>query len=383
MRRLSLLLVVALPALADDAPNLAVQSPPAADVTIDEAIRTGVEFLVKNQNKNGSFGKPTSGRTWEIMASVPGGFEAFRSATTSLCWMGLDDVPKKTDASRAAQERALRWLVKNARVKRARGAELYNIWALGYGLQALTQAIANKSEGATDEELRAAAAEIVKVLSVYQSPDGGFGYYDFETEAYRPSWSTSFTTATCLYAFHKAEDVGIEVPRRLIEKSRENLLRCRRPDGSYLYGTYLQYVPNHPVNQPAGSSLRTQACNLSLFLTGGPVDKEWLVRGLEDLVKEHRFAVAGLRRPIPHESFYAVSGYFYLYGHMYASLVLDQLPPAERTKYAKHVVMAVLKARQPDGSFWDYPLYGYHKFYGTGYALITLSHCAAALAPAK
>jgi hypothetical protein len=38
----------------------------------------------------------------------------------------------------------------------------------------------------------------------------------------------------------------------------------------------------------------------------------------------------------------------------------------------------VLKARQPDGSFWDYPLYGYHKAYGTGYAVATLARCVRA-----
>jgi hypothetical protein len=133
------------------------------------------------------------------------------------------------------------------------------------------------------------------------------------------------------------------------------------------------------INRAAGSSLRTQACNLALFLTGGPVDRDWLIRGLDDLVEQHRFAVAGVRRPIPHESHYAVSGYFYLYGQQYAALVLDQLPAADRKGYAGKIAEFTLKARQPDGSFWDYPLYGYHKFYGTGYALIALSRCAAAL----
>jgi hypothetical protein len=294
--------------------------------------------------------------------------------------MGLSDSPHQTDESRAAQERALKWLVEHARVKRARGGELYNIWALGYGLQAITQAIAKKAPGATDEELRGAAAELVRVLGLYQSPEGGFGYYDFQTEAYRPSWSTSFTTATCLYALHRAQDVGVAVPPKVIEKARENLLICRRPDGSYLYGSYFKYHPNASINRAAGSSLRTQACNIALYLTGGPVDREWLVRGLDDLVEQHRFAIAGVRRPIPHESHYAVSGYFYLYGQAYAALCFDQLPEPQRRKYAAHVAEAVLKARQPDGSYWDYPLYGYHKFYGTGYALMALSRCEAALA---
>jgi hypothetical protein len=46
-----------------EAPNLAVVTPPAAKVSVDEAIRTGVAFLVAHQNKDGSFGHHTSGRT--------------------------------------------------------------------------------------------------------------------------------------------------------------------------------------------------------------------------------------------------------------------------------------------------------------------------------
>ena len=33
----------------------------------------------------------------------------------------------------------------------------------------------------------------------------------------------------------------------------------------------------------------------------------------------------------------------------------------------------MLACAQPDGSLWDYPLYSYHKPYGTAFALITLT----------
>ena len=103
--------------------------------------------------------------------------------------------------------------------------------------------------------------------------------------------------------------------------------------------------------------------------------------GLQQLVDQHRFAVAAVRRPIPHESFYQVSGYFYLYGLMYAAMVLDELGSEEAdARFWPHVVRHVLKARQPDGSYWDYPLYGFHKFYGTGFALMALARCPEDLA---
>jgi len=383
MRGPALILAAALaaPALAQDAPNLAREMPPAGKVTVAKAVEAGVRYLVRIQNKDGSFGKPTVGRTWEIMASVPGSLHAFRAATTALCWMGLRDVPYRTPASEAAARKALAWMVKHVRVKRANGVEMYNIWALAYGLRALSQAIRTGAEGASEESLRAEAARIVKAIRIYQVPDGGFGYYDFNAQTFNPSGTgMSFTTATMLVAFHEARRAGVEVPERMIARAVKSVKRCRKKDGSYIYGVYLKYRPRMGVNQPKGSSLRTQACNLALNLFDGGVTRTDLLDGLDDLEKYHRFAVSGVRRPIPHESWYQVSGYFYLYGHMYAAMVLERLPLEEQRRFWPFVVRAVLKCREPDGSFWDYPIYGYGKAYGTGYALMTLGRCPEAIA---
>ena len=81
-----------------------------------------------------------------------------------------------------------------------------------------------------------------------------------------------------------------------------------------------------------------------------------------------------MRRPIPHEAWYNISGYFYLFGFYYASLVLDEkLPDDEKRRLYPHLANGVLYCRQPDGSFWDYPLYDYHYHYGSAFALLALS----------
>jgi hypothetical protein len=363
------------------APNLAVTTPPAAVVTVDRAVIDGVEFLVAHQNEDGSFGRSTSGRTYEILADVPGSHEAFKAATTALCWMGLRDATHQTPESEAAAARALGWLVPHIRVKRANQVELYNVWSHGYGLQAMVQALATDAPGADPGEIRAAAESLIAALEIYQVPDGGWGYYDFNAHTYHPSGtSMSFTTATILVALHAAREVGLEVPQPMIDKAVKCLRICRKKDGSYIYGWYLRYRPLMGVNQPKGSSMRTPACNLALRLFDAGITDDDLRRGLEQLVKYHRFAIAGVRRRIPHESWYQVSGYFYLYGHQYAALCLQLMSSEDQQTYWPAVVRGTLKTRQPDGSFWDYPMYGYHKFYGTGYALMTLSRCPEAIA---
>jgi hypothetical protein len=363
-------------ARAQDAPNLAVTLPPAGAVTVPQAIAEGVRYLVEHQDADGSFGSPASPRPVEILANVPGSLQAFEAATTALCWMALRDQRERTPAMDAAAERALAWLVKHARVKRPNGMELYNVWSFGYGLRALAEALRCAAPGATPEAIRAEARSLVKAVEIYQVPDGGWGYYDFEAQTYRPSGSsTSFTTATILIALHEARAAGIDVPQPIIDKALRSVDFCRKSDGSYLYGWYLRYRPMMPVNEPKGSAMRSPGCNLALRLFGAGLTDDDLRQGLDLLVKHNRFAIAGVRRPIPHESWYQVSGYFYLYGHQYAALCLDLLGDEDRARYWPAVVEGILKTRQPDGSFWDYPLYGYHKFYGTAYALIALARC--------
>lgn len=375
---------LAMPARAQgdaDAPNLAVATPPAARVTVAQAIDDAVHFLVENQNADGSFGTYTTGRTWEIMADVPGSLHAFKSATTALCWLGLHDQAHQTAETEAAAGKALAYLVDHARVKRATGVELYNVWSLGYGLRALARALRTGAPGADPADVRVAAEELVEALAIYQVPDGGWGYYDFVAQTYRPSGSgMSFTTATILIALDEARQAGIEVPETMIERAVKCVRSCRKKDGSYIYGTYLKYLPRMGVNQPKGSSMRTPGCDLALQLFGADVTDDDLRAGLDNLVRNNRFAIAGVRRPIPHESWYQVSGYFYLYGHQYAALCLERLPVADQERFWPPIARAILKTRQPDGSFWDYPLYGFHKFYGTGYALIALSRCPESIA---
>src|SRR4051812_31269830 len=57
--------------------------------TIDAAIRKGVDFLLKSQNKDGSWGTGRETRGFEVMASVPGSLKSFQVATTALCVMAM------------------------------------------------------------------------------------------------------------------------------------------------------------------------------------------------------------------------------------------------------------------------------------------------------
>ena len=85
-----------------------------------------------------------------------------------------------------------------------------------------------------------------------------------------------------------------------------------------------------PINRPGGSLGRSQACNLAMRLWGDQqvtdaVLKTWLDR----LFARNLWLDIGRKRPIPHESWFQVAGYFFYFGHYYAALCIELLPEAD------------------------------------------------------
>ena len=353
-----------------------LQGAPAAETDLEQVVANAVKWLVDNQQPDGSWGTHHSPRPIEVLASVPGSQDAFRVATTALCVTALQECPLAGEEGFRAAERGLEYLLEAYDVKRQSGMEHYNVWSFGFALQAFGERLIAQPEDPRAPEIRAACERLIEKLDMYQTLDGGWGYLSLHpVPTFRPSdTSMSFTTATVLVGIDRARSAGIEFPEPLVEKAVDHVLRSRLPDGAFLYGEYLKFRPRHGINQIKGSACRNPLCHYALDLFGQPPPKEdTFVESLRDLlVRHHAFQRAAIRRPIPHESHYAISGYFYLYGHAYAAYVIEGLPEEQRAQLWPELIEAVMVCHQPDGSFWDYPLYSYHKPYGTGFALIAL-----------
>lgn len=349
----------------------------AADVGIEEAVDAAVAWLVANQNENGSWGSHQTGRPIEVLADVPGSHDAFRIATTALCVMALEDCPRAGEAGFRAAERGLDYLVENYDVKRATPLEHYNVWSFGYALQCFGEHLVAQPEDPRAAAIRKACEHLLRKLVRYQTLDGGWGYLSMnDVKTFQPSdTSMSFTTASILVGVDRARKAGIEPDEKMVARAVDHLKRSRLSDGAFLYGEYLKYVPRMGINERKGSACRSPLCHYALDLFGeAPRPDDAYEHSMQDLlVRYAEFQRAALRRPIPHEAYYSISGYFYLYGHAYAAYVIPKLPEDDRQALADALVAAVLRTRDPDGSFWDYPLYSYHKPYGTAFALIALS----------
>jgi hypothetical protein len=369
---------------------LATTGPKPAPITpltpkeIDAAINRGISFLLSDQRPDGSWGSAERSKGLNIYAPPPGAHHAFRAAVTSLVIMALMEAEPRLDemqraAIATAIDRGEQWLIEHlGKVRRATPDALYNIWGHAYSIQALVQLYhraADKPE--LQAKLKALAADQANWLARYSFVGGGWSYYDFVAGSQTPGdVGFSFCTATILIALHDAASIGVEFPEHLTKKAIASILRQQKPDFSYAYGEYLRMMPMHEINRPGGSLGRSQACNLALRLYGDrEITDEVLKTWLNRLIARNGWLSVGRKRPVPHESFFYVAGYFYYYGHWYAAQCIDQLPESERPYFQDHLAHILLPLQERDGSWWDYPFYNYHQQYGTAMAVMSLVRC--------
>jgi hypothetical protein len=356
-----------------------VKAIPAADPKVLEAsIKRGVDFRVGYQNPDGSWGNPTRTKGLNIYAPVPGAHHAFRTATTAMCIMALIESGSETPEVKQSLERAEQWLLTYLpRLRRATPTAIYNVWGHAYSIQALVRMHRRHDDAALRERLVELIESQFDLLDRYESVDGGWGYYDFRLGSKKPaSSSISFVNATVLIAFHEAKSIGVNPPKKNVDKAIAALIRQRKPDFSYLYGEYLKDRPMRGINRPGGSLGRSQACNIALRAWGDEkITDEVLDTWLHRLFARNGWLSIGRKRPIPHESWFQVAGYFYYYGHYYAALCIEDLPANQRGLFQAHMAVTIIPKQEKDGSWWDYPLYDYHQPYGTAFALMTLVRC--------
>ncbi len=358
-----------------ESPRLAPVDMPAKKI-LRESIDRAVSFLLQDQNRDGSWGLPTRTKDLNIYAPIPGAHHAFRVGTTALSMMGLGDAAPDDPRVRLALERAEAWLIDYLpRLRRATPAAIYNVWGHAYAIQALVRMHRRGHEGTRGEMIQRLIRLQIDYLVRYESVNGGWGYYDFSVGARKPaSSSTSFASATVLVALWEAKVLGIAAPPRLVSRAIRSIQRQRKPDFSYLYSDGFRLYPMASINRPGGSLARSQACNAALrlwrhdSLTDGVLET-WLHR----LYARNGWLSIGRKRPVPHETWFQVSGYFYYYGHYYARICIELLPRENQSVFWAHQATTLLALQEKDGSFWDYPLYDYHQPYGTGYALLALA----------
>ena len=354
---------------------------PVSQDDIAQSITRGVDFLVTDQNKNGSWGSATRTKHINIYAPLPGAHHAYRAGASGLALSGLIDSADKRQQTTAAIEKAAVWSAENLpKLRRAEQTTTYNIWGHAYGLRSLVRLHARESDTEKKALYKKLAQEQIDLVNRYEDINGGWGYldvFDNFTSQKPTGITTSFSSATVLLAMHEGrEKLGLTLNEKVVGTSLNSIKRQQFPDKSYAYSHNHIMRPRAGINRPAGSLARSQACNAALRALGreGITDEviiEWADRFL---AREGWLSIAR-KRPRPHDMHFRISGYFYYYGIYYFTESVRLLPPEKQKPYAERLAALILSKQEKDGSWWDYPLYDYHQPYGAGYCLMALAWC--------
>lgn len=345
---------------------------------VQHAFAEGIDFLIASQRSDGGWGGPqwTGGVDSD---PVPGSFRSFDIAVTAMCLEALLVDDTGNPSVEKCWRLALRFLLdRTGNIKRAGPSDLPNVWAHCYCIQTFARLSRVSKIQAEKDELVSAIREHMKGLERWQSIHGGWFYYGSGmSQPINPS--CSFVNAAVLVALARAKEIGVEADTRMVRRAVAATQLMRKPDSSFMY---TMRIPNDKframalINRPCGSLGRSQAGNIALRLWGDQqITDEVLRQWLDRLITRHGWLDMGRKRPIPHESHAAVAGYFYYFGMYYGGLCVSLLPENQRRLYQNHLADLIVRRQEQDGSWFDYPLYSYHKPYGTAFALLTLEQC--------
>lgn len=349
---------------------------------VDAAITKGVDFLVRIQNPDGSFGGPTRTKGLNIYAPLPGAHDGYLIGTSGLAIASLVDTRDPRPEVRAALDKAEKWAFKKfPELRRADMTTTYNVWGHAYGLRAISRLYrAAAGDPARQASLKALAQQQADLANRYEYVNGGWGYLHIfeEMRTQKPSGiTTSFTSASVLLAMHEAREIiGITLDEKIVKSSLDSIRRQQFPDFTYAYSHGHRMAPQNEINRRNGSLGRSQACNAALRAFSDPkITEKVLTTWADNFLEFEQWLDYGRKKPVPHESTFKIAGYFYYYGIYYFTVSARYLPIEKQRALAPALARILLTRQEKDGSWWDYPLYDYGHAYGTAYALLALEWC--------
>lgn len=353
---------------------------------VEASITKGVDYLIGKQNADGSFGGATRTKGLNIYAPLPGAHDAFLAGSSGLALAGLVDAQDKRPEAQKAIAQGEKWMfAKLPSLRRADMTTTYNAWGHAYGLRAITRLYKSaEGDAARQSSLKNLAQQQVELANRYEDLNGGWGYLDIydDIRTQKPSGiTTSFTSATVILAMHEArETMGVTLDQKVINSTLASIRLQQFPDFTYAYshGHYLS--PQGEINRRNGSLARSQACNAALrAFDDKKITDQVLATWGANFIEFEPWLDHGRKKPVPHESTFKISGYFYYYGVYYFTVAANNLPKEQHKALAKGLARIILTRQEKDGSWWDYPLYDYHQPYGTGYCLMALAWCREAM----
>ena len=344
----------------------------------EKAIQDGLNFLVRTQNKDGSWGShdPSVANlaNFGFQLRNRGSQDAVRTACTAICAKAFLNQEKLTEEQQAALDKAIVELLKVPEINPKTGkrpaqfafhpGETFNTWGYGYKLGFLTELAKSPLGKSRLDKIKLAAQCCVDSLLKHQQHNGGWHYYGNQIKG---QGSMSFNTSFFALSLLRAKQMGLKVPEGMVPDAVKVVKKQRVPDGSFHYDSrFFHSGTSALANLGAGS--RTISNTVALYKMGYYSRKD-LVAGMKVFDNGENYLEMGRKRIQPHSVVHQISGYFFFFGYNYATqtceILGDEVPQARWDRFG----WTMLRTQEKDGSWWDTAAAGYGDKWGTGFAI--------------
>jgi hypothetical protein len=357
-----------------------VPEAPPLDVAV--ATKDAIAAILRRQEGEGGDQWPYEGVYREDRGQLPVGY---RVGGTAITCLGLLAAPGYRDdtARQEALQRGLRFVLATLDVPRMQEEFVgtYDVrgWGHAYALQLLLHL---QDQQTVPPDLVAPVAAkvrwLVGVLVDSAIPEaGGWNYSRPQGYKSPTNRASTFMTAPTLLALFHAAARGHEVAPAVVAQALDALDRARSKPGGYAYGApaesqgAVEEASLSMMDKTAGAAARATACELALLL-GGRGDRTRLQASIETFFAHWDDLAVRKSQTGTHVKPYGIAPYYFLFGHVYAALAIEQLPAGEAKDGFRQRLLAVLaKSREADGG-WNDRQFDRSAGYGTSLALLTM-----------
>ena len=292
-----------------------------------DAVDHGIEWLVRNQNADGSFGR---------------GRVSGNAGIVSLCALALmadGSAPGRGKHGQAVQ-RALDYVLQHITESGLVTNEGSNGPMYGHGFATLFLGEVYGMSG-DDTRVRDALSRAVRLIENSQNEEGGWRYNPVPDDA-----DVSVTICQVM-ALRSARNAGIKVPKQVIDRAVRYVRECQNPDGGFRY-----------MRTTGTSGWPRSAAGVATLYYAGQYDDDSIPRGLGYV----------RRTALPDGAGPMVQAY-YFYGHYYAAQAMYLAGGDWWKEWWPRIRSELIQHQNADGS-WSDPQWG--QPLGTSMSLIIM-----------
>jgi hypothetical protein len=295
----------------------AVRAQPDRDPKIDQAVSRGLDFLAREQRRQGY---------WEANGGQ------YRVAMTALAATALLCEGSTTTRGKYAENISLAvdFLLDCAQPSGLIGYQEDYRYTYGHGFSmlCLSQVFGEEEDADRRERIRKVLTKAVEFCAYAQTTQGGWGYVSARDGNDFDEGSTCVTQVQGLRACRNA---GIPVAKEIIDRAHKYIENCLTPDGGIQYS----------IKRAGGARPPITAAAVATLFSTGDYEGEMVQRMLEYCAKNVWPGGGGLDSNFGH----------WHYAHYYYSQVMYRQGDEEWAKYIKSVGPQILRSQSADGSW--------------------------------